>query len=271
MVKLGKILIITDVHGKIREMNQFFHHIIENRKKNIDFVVHLGDFWSGRNFEPNQQEQIRNEFTNLDYFTKFLRPVYHIKGNEDMSQPQKWWMSPNTWLMRDQEPFYLQNWKVFPIHYQMDEDDEGVPLKHPEFSNSDGFDMVLSHRPPLGLLDDTLHYKTHEHLKNTGSPMIRKYYDKLKPSLFIFGHFHYSNYLQTKYGLITCIDKLIRIGGGRNPKFKYSYGLLDPWDQTLEIFWKSRLFFKYSLLDQKMLEVYQFDNRNVYKRGKDIN
>ncbi len=269
MTDLGKILIITDVHGKIREMNQFFHYILEEKKEKIDFAIHLGDFWSGRNFEPSKNEQVRALFEDLDYLGNFPFPIYHIKGNEDLAHPQKWWNNPNTWLMRDQEPFFIQDWKVLPIHYHDFEANEEAPLKHPEFSEKDGFDIILSHRPPLGLLDDTLHYKTHSRLSNTGSPVIRKYYDAIKPSLFLFGHFHYSNFMEADYGLIACIDKLIRTGGRRGDQFRYSYGILDPFDCSLKVYWKNRLFFHYSILDQRLLEVHRFDRRNLHlKRRK---
>lgn len=268
MAKLGKILLITDVHGKIREMNEFFYYLIEEKEENIDFAVHLGDFWSGRNYEPSKNEQVRTQFENLDFFSRLPFPIYHLRGNEDMDVPLKWWNNPNTWLMRDQEPFHLQEWKVLPLDYHDFDKSEDPPLKHPEYSTVDQFDMILSHRPPLGLLDDTLHYKTHKRLSNTGSPLIRKYYDNLKPALFLFGHFHYSNFLQTEFGLIACIDKLIRTSGRNGQSYRYSYGLLDPFDHSLVVYWKNKLFFHYSLLDQTMLEAHRFDKRNLSFRKR---
>lgn len=262
--KLGKILVVSDVHAKIPEMIDFFHMM--KNKDDIDFAVHLGDFWSGRNFVPEKGVQIKNEWHDVSYFEKLPFPLYHLRGNEDLTQPESFWKVSNMWLMKDQEPFYLNNFKVLPIDYQYrGEKSDDDPI-HPEFNEEDGFDFIFSHRPPLGLLDDTLHFKTHKKLSGTGSPMIRKYYDNLCPSLFLFGHFHYSNFMQTDCGLIACIDKLIRIGGKNHDEFKYSYALIDPFDSSIEIFWKNRPFFKYSILEQKMLNLNRFDRRNLYQK-----
>ncbi|MHA1776483.1 MAG: metallophosphoesterase family protein [Promethearchaeota archaeon] len=261
--KLGKILIISDVHAKIPEMTDFFYQL--DKKENIDFAVHLGDFWSGRNFDPNLKTQVKNEWNDLTYFEKFPFPLYHLRGNEDLTQPDNWWNFPKMYLMKDQQPFYLNDWKVLPIDYQYQGEEDDTNPKHPEFSRDDGFDIILSHRPPYGLLDDTLHFKTHQKLSKTGSPMVRKYYDQLCPSLMIFGHFHYSNFMKTSCGLIVCIDKLIRIGGKNHSEFRYSYALLDPFDQSLEVIWKNHLFLRYSIMEQKILVANPLDSRNLYK------
>ncbi|MHA1584664.1 MAG: metallophosphoesterase family protein [Promethearchaeota archaeon] len=246
-----KILIISDVHGRIDMMGDFFQYLLEEKKEKINFAVHLGDFWSGRNYDPKTNTQVRHEFDDLDYFKKLSFPIYHIRGNEDLVQPNNWWFSPNMWLMHDQKPFNLNSWKILPIdyHHPGSKDDE-VP-EHPEYSLNDGFDIILSHRPPMGILDETLHFKTHERLTNTGSPLVRKYYDKIKPALMLFGHFHFCNYKTTDNGLVVCFDKLLRTGGANHDQLKYSYGLLDPFDQSLTVYWKNRLYFKYLILEQK--------------------
>ncbi|MCF2141519.1 MAG: metallophosphoesterase [Candidatus Lokiarchaeota archaeon] len=261
--KIGKILIISDVHAKIPEMTDFFHMM--NEKEDIDFAVHLGDFWSGRNFNPELKTQVKNEWHDLTYFEKFPFPLFHIRGNEDLTQPDDWWNFPKMHLMKDQEPFLLNGWKVLPIDYQYRGEETDNKARHPEFSEKDGFDMIFSHRPAYGLLDDTLHFKTHQKLSKTGSPMIRDYYDRICPPLMLFGHFHYSNFMQTDCGLIVCIDKLIRVGGKNHDELRYSYALLDPFDQSLQVVWKNNLFLKYSILEQKILIANKLDSRNLYK------
>jgi Icc-related predicted phosphoesterase len=259
----GKLLLFSDVHGMIPQMNDFLGWLINERKENIAFAVHLGDFWSGRNF--NGKEQIFTEWSDRTYFDKFPLPIFFLRGNEDLPIPEEFWISEKTYLMKDQEPFYLDEFKVFPIDYHFRGEKSDIQPKHPEISENDHFDFILSHRPPLGLLDHTLHLETHKRLTNTGSPMVRHYVDMLKPAITFFGHFHYSNYLQYESGLVVCIDKLIRVGKGDN-NYRYSYALVDPVEKMLEVFWKSRLFFKYSLLEQKIKIVNQFDHRNVYVR-----
>ncbi|MHA1745361.1 MAG: metallophosphoesterase family protein [Promethearchaeota archaeon] len=269
MVNFGKILIITDVHGRIKEMGDFFRYLIEEKHENIDFAIHLGDFWSGRNYIPEKGEQVRTEFHDLEYFDTLPFPVFHIRGNEDLTQDEAKWHLPNTWLMKNQESFHLNQWKVFPIDYQYPGEPGDTTPEHPDLSQEEGIDFILSHRPPYGLLDDTLHLATHKKLTLTGSPMVRHYYDTLRPALLLFGHFHYSNFQLTDNGLIVCFDKLIRVSPRQ--EFRYSYGLLDPFDQSLKVFWKNRLFFHYSMLERKMLEVHRFDRRNLYSRSRDSN
>ncbi len=266
MEELGKIVIISDVHGRILDMLQFFQQLL--KKEKIAFGVHLGDFWSGRNFDPARGTQTKSEWTDLSFFRHLPFPLFHLRGNEDLTQPEDWWNTENMWLMRDQEPFYLMKWKALPIDYQFPGETAEEKPKHPEFKEQDHIEIILSHRPPLNLLDDTLHYETHKKLSQTGSPVVRYYYDHLHPALTIFGHFHYSNMLRTEYGLVLCLDKLIRTGTVGSTEYRYSYGLLDPSDQSLEVFWKSKPFFKYSILEQKFIYTVQSDKRDLYRSRK---
>lgn len=256
MANFGKILVITDVHAKIKEMVDFINFIIKDQKENINFAVHLGDFWSGRNYDPTLRTQIRDEWTDLAYFEKLPIPIFHLRGNEDLPVSESYWRAPNIWLMEEQKPFQLNNYKVLPIdyHYPGEETDEN-PLH--SYDSSDHIDFIFSHRPGMNLLDDTLHYETHKRLTQTGSIMVKKHFETIKPSLLLFGHFHFSNYLQTENGLVVCIDKLIRLGGKDQKELKYSYALIDPFDNSLEVYWKNKLFFHYSIMERKLTQHYK--------------
>ncbi|MBA7570120.1 hypothetical protein ES708_11867 [subsurface metagenome] len=85
----GKILIVSDVHGLVKEMNAFFHWLVKENGQKISYAVHLGDFWNGRNF--NGKEQVRDEWTDLDYLDRLALPLFHIKGNADLQVPDAWW------------------------------------------------------------------------------------------------------------------------------------------------------------------------------------
>ena len=264
--KSKKILFISDVHAKIKEMNDFFHYILETKKEKIAYAVHLGDFWSGRNY--NGTEQVYDEWEDLEYFDKLPFSLFLLKGNEDLKAPDFWWLSSNLWLMKDQEPFYLEHFKALSIDYHYSGmDDDQIPT-HPEYSEDDGFELIFSHRPPLGILDHTYHYASHKKLTDTGSPLVRHYVDNLAPRITFFGHFHYSNFTQIDSGLVVCIDKLIRITRKGDIPFRYSYALLDPEHQILEVYWKSRLFFKYSMTTQEITYLNRFDKRNLYQEKK---
>ena len=88
----------------------------------------------------------------------------------------------------------------------------------------------------------------------TVNDKVVKHFESIKPSLLLFGHFHFSNYLQTENGLIVCIDKLIRLGGKDQKEFKYSYALIDPFDNSLEVYWKNKLYFHYSIMERKLTQ-----------------
>jgi len=250
-IEKGKILIITDVHARIKEMNQFFNWLICEQGENIQFGVHLGDFWGGRNYKGSTQVRMKFDYKKSDYLDNLEIPLFHLKGNEDLEAPEEAWISENSWLMADQEPFYLGPYKVLPIYFQEKGTPEDKIPKNPHFTSKDDFDFIFSHRPPFGLLDNTLHAKTHEILKNIGSPLVREYYDRIKPSVLFFGHNHYTNFLETDYGIIISLDKLIRTSKRTNA-FKYTYSLVDPFHQTIEVVWKNKLFLKYNILEKKI-------------------
>lgn len=245
----GKILIISDVHGLIPEMNQFFHWLIDKQKQKISYVVSLGDFFKGRNFDGNIKK--RDSFEDVEFFDQLHLPIFHLKGNEDLDIPDNWYISQNMAYMMDQEPFMLNRYKVLPIDYQYrGEHGDEIP-KHPEYSEKDNFHFIFSHRPPFGLLDHTLHLQTHRRLRNIGSPLVRHYIDAIKPAVVFFGHLHFCNYIEYNQSLIICIDKLIRIG--LNNQLKHSYGMIDPLDDSIEIFWKDMLFLRYSIPKKQIL------------------
>ncbi len=258
----GKILVISDVHGLIPAMNDFFKWLVEDNKQKISYAVHLGDFWNGRNY--NGRTQVRDEWIDLEYLDHLALPLFHIKGNADLQAPDSWWLTSRMCLMPEQRPFVLGNYKILPLDYKLNDEKEDAPPAGGGYSERD-IDFIFTHRPPYGLLDHTLHYQTHTKLKNTGSQMVRHYVDVLKPKLTLFGHFHYSNALETEWGLVASLDKLVRrsFGLGRKNKISYSYGLIDPFENAIEIYWKSRLFVKYSFLEHKMLYFRRHDRRNL--------
>jgi Icc-related predicted phosphoesterase len=262
----GKILIISDVHGLVHQMNDFFHWILEEKKEKIAYVVSLGDFFKGRNFDG--VEKTRHSFEDPEYFEELILPVFHLKGNEDLDIPENWFLSENTFLMKDQEPFGLGRYKCLPLYYQMrGEHGDEVPI-HPEFSEEQNFDFIFSHRPPFGLLDHTLHLQTHRKLKQIGSPLVRAYVERLRPSVCFFGHLHFSNFMMYNDSLIVCIDKLIRIGTQNS--IKYSYALVDPFDDSVEVVWKGRPFLKYSIPQQKILSLNRQDKRSLYVHENEV-
>ena len=51
----------------------------------------------------------------------------------------------------------------------------------------DDTDILISHGPPYGVLDEVQRYKHHE---NCGSVALREALDRVKPKINVFGHIH---------------------------------------------------------------------------------
>src|SRR6056297_473488 len=134
MTEKGKILVITDVHARIKEMNDFFNWLIDEKGEDISFAVHMGDFWGGRNYDGNEQVRLKLKLSAQEYFKKLRIPIFHLKGNEDLHVPPNYWVSSKSWLMKDQEPFKLGKYKVLPIYYHEKGTEGDRVQKNPQFS-----------------------------------------------------------------------------------------------------------------------------------------
>ena len=243
----GKILFVSDVHGLVSQLINLISFLLYEQKERIDCVVSLGDFWKGRNF--NGQEIVRDHWNDCDVFSSFPINIFHIKGNEDQDIPDNFWMvTRNVWLMPDEKPFKINGLTLFPVHFTVHDEKQDVVRDVHQYKNC--IDILVSHNPAFGILDNTLHYKTHEVIKTTGSMKIRKYLDEFNPALHLFGHFHYSNFIKYNKTLVVCLDKMFRVN--KMMQKKYSYALVDPVENTLDVIWRNRNYLKYNLLEREI-------------------
>lgn len=155
-----RIVVFSDTHGSHRKLP-----IVE-----ADIAIHLGDACS---FGNNIQMA---DF--LDWFS--LYPAKHrlfIAGNHEI----QWIQEPHEFLdMFPQEVVFVENKAVYL---------EGlcflsVPARielyvMPKIKNLKEVDILLTHAPPRGILDNGL-----------GCSILKRYVTRLKPSYHLFGHIH---------------------------------------------------------------------------------
>ena len=153
-----KILAISDTHGK--------HRLLELQE--ADIIIHAGD--ACQDGDESELEDFFQWFSGLT-----IRHKIFIAGNHD--------------LIFDLEPECAK--KLIPKNVIFLEDNgigiEGIhfyglvarPWMHTVVPMPENIDVLISHGPPRGILDE-----------NSGCPILRKVVDKIKPSVHLFGHIH---------------------------------------------------------------------------------
>jgi Icc-related predicted phosphoesterase len=237
--KFDKILIISDVHGLLGEMEEFFEELKKKHGNTISCGIHLGDLFKGRNVIFGQKTF--SFWKDLSFLEKIPFPFYCTKGNEDINIPDDWWHRGNLVLLPDKEEFMLNDFRTISVNYIENENKEfyhklGIkklfrlkpkPIKGKYFpmfdfkqsehsesadilESSNKIDFIFSHVPPFGLLDKTRDYATHREIRFTGSRFVRLLIDRRKPAVVFFGHNHFSNYATFGDLLVVSIDKFCR-------------------------------------------------------------
>mgnify|MGYP003585788197 CR=1 FL=1 len=156
--KNKKILLISDTYGK---------HRILNIPKDINIIVHCGDICTDVNIQ---------EFSDfLEWYSKLEIPYkIFVNGKHD--------------LIFELEPENAK--KIIPKNVIWLNDEsiciDGITLKglspffyFQNFNAEENIDVLISHYPPLGILDD-----------GSGSVELRDFVIKSKPKYCVFGHNH---------------------------------------------------------------------------------
>lgn len=173
------IWLLSDTHCKHKELTV---------PKNIDAIIHTGDFTTTQNIAENYNEAV-------DFF-KWLNGinVKHklvVPGNHDTS-----WYN----FMHDSNKY--KNITVATAGVEWFDDISIACLSHsPSFGYGwaynadvdqmaqrceamfDDADIIASHSPPRGILDETTQGRF-------GCPSLAKRVQEIKPKLHVFGHFH---------------------------------------------------------------------------------
>ncbi|MBN2157175.1 MAG: metallophosphoesterase [Candidatus Lokiarchaeota archaeon] len=238
--KYSRFLIVSDVHGLVKEFTQFLALMQKKYNDTIRYCVQLGDFFKGRNVIRNKKTYSFWKDTSI--FKEFPFPIFSVKGNEDINIPESWWSGGMLSLLPNLTEFQLDRFNSIPLHY-FEEDGEKIRelgvgklirLNMPRKRHKDEYypmfnctyeknspiapilesdrpvDFMLSHVPPYGLLDRTRDAITHKHIRNTGSKLLRLIIDKRHPQVIFFGHNHYCNYKFFGEMLVISVDKFCR-------------------------------------------------------------
>lgn len=164
-----KIVHISDTHGKHRELTNL---------PDADMIIHSGDFtFAGTD---NEAIDFMDWYCDLPYMYKIF-----IAGNHDVCMldatieglPQNVYLLNNTGVTIEGVKIYgVPMFAVF----------DGEELKEVEHYEQipDNTDILITHRPPLGILDsidDHIHY---------GSSILLDKVSNIKPRMHLFGHVH---------------------------------------------------------------------------------
>jgi Icc-related predicted phosphoesterase len=186
-----KILHLSDTH---RQQNKI------NIPSDIDIIIHSGDFSNKKDSLRNEKEALAfiDWFSSLDIKYKVL-----VAGNHDTSIQARL-ITPEQ--IENRGIIYLENASVkiegllvwgspyTPLYGEwafMAEEDrlalmwETIP---------DDADIVITHGPPLGMLDMTFDSIINDtpHYRLCGSKSLADRMDKIQPTLHCFGHIHNS-------------------------------------------------------------------------------
>ena len=153
-----RITHISDTHGK--------HHLLKNLPGG-DVIVHCGDFT-----EDGTEEEVLdflNWFIDLPYRHKIFVTGNHdiclrdAEGIEDL--PENVHFLQDRGIVIDRVSFY------------------GLAFNHPESNIPDSVDVLVTHEPPLAILDGI------EGTNWGNLPLLNRIYD-VKPKFHLFGHTH---------------------------------------------------------------------------------
>ena len=164
-----RIIQISDTHGK--------HYLLKNLPEG-DVLIHCGDF------SDNGTEEEVLDF--LNWFIEFPHPhKIFVTGNHDLCL----WDAENIEDLPDNVHF-LQDRGVTIDGIKF----FGIAYNHPSGSIPEGTDILITHEPPMGILDETMGM-------NWGSAGILKRVNEVKPRFHLFGHAHEAHGLVVNKGI----------------------------------------------------------------------
>ena len=188
-----KITIISDTHNKHNELDQLL-------TEESDVIIHCGDFTSMGYIE--EVKKFLNWFSNLNQFTHKI----FIAGNHDFS------FEENFDEVKDLIPsnvIYLENSEVVidgvkfygtpiqKVFYNWAFNKEYGDLQKYYKMIPDDVDVLITHTPPLGILDDVFNNPIPQ-----GSPILdEEIFERIKPKINCFGHIHESYGVKDIYNI----------------------------------------------------------------------
>jgi Icc-related predicted phosphoesterase len=179
-----KIVVISDTHGSHRDV----------LLPDGDVLIHAGDVV---NSLMSNLEQQRCKIEDLDVWfgqliaNKKFKKIFCIAGNHDFPFARMPFATlknaeylENTsfeyeGVIFHGSPNQLPFYGVFTL---------GEECLERVYSKTDKVDVLITHGPPFGILDEPYNSKN----KNAGSKALLSFVERVKPKLHCFGHIHYS-------------------------------------------------------------------------------
>lgn len=198
---LGEVLFREIINDKpVRLLQISDTHNLHKKLTNLptaDVIVHCGDF--ADNGTEEEVLDFLNWFIDLPYKYKIF-----ITGNHDLCL----WEADNIEDLPD-NVFFLQDriCEIEGIKFF------GLAYNHPEARIPNGIDVLITHEPPVMILDESngIHW---------GNALIRNKVLAVKPKLHLFGHAHEGYGVEEKNGIMfsngAITDDFYRLR--RNPR-----------------------------------------------------
>lgn len=160
-IKNQNIGLLSDTHGK--------HHLVEI-PDNIQIIIHCGDICNNGNMD-----KILDFF---DWYSQLAIPYkIFVHGNHDLPFEFEPFLSkiliPNNIIWLQDQSIIINEINIMGI--------SAFPF-HNSIKTENKIDLIISHYPPLGILDDGF-----------GSKEIWDFIHQYEPKYHVFGHNH-SNY-----------------------------------------------------------------------------
>lgn len=184
-----KILHISDTHT--------YHELLEI-PKNIDLIIHSGDFSNQRSVYLNEPEALNflHWYGNLDIKYKIL-----VAGNHDayaftVSRKFKKWCKHYNIIYLENDYITIEDIKIFGSPYTPTFNDWYFMKSRDKMDRlwklvNDDVDIFITHGPPKGILD--LSENRFRILEMCGCNALRRHIlQRIQPKLCLFGHIHNS-------------------------------------------------------------------------------
>lgn len=201
----GDILIVagdfTDT-GTYEEIKSFYEFLKSNRHKYQKILV-----------IPGNHEMTLHSENYLKYGQKFHKPLLDPEKAKEIIESY-----PDIEYLLDSS-FEFKGLKFYGIPWVMPCGYWSFTMTNPNFEKSKmneiplDTDIIISHSPPCGILDEIKHSKLSRNketgqlemkygIKNIGSPQLLERIKKIGPRVNIFGHIHENHGFKEKSGVL---------------------------------------------------------------------
>ncbi len=204
-----KLLLLSDIHCQFEDM-----YLKSMAHGPVDAILCAGDFtWRGRD-RHKEVSRCRKWVRKM----AAIAPFYWIPGNHDIRFMNEFYDIPNTIRCKDETvklgDYTLHGVSLSPCYDRPDmvttwDYMTTNPLAEKLAYDFEPVDIVLSHCPPLGILDKT------DNNRYIGSEFLTEYIKTNKPALVVCGHVHeaagHVSFDGTDVYNVACVTRVIEL------------------------------------------------------------